>query len=73
MNEPLGLSIFPHRWIPGALPPPAYVLVYLNWLQHECDIMAEQKWPILKSITGHRRAEVIEWLNNEPDWTIGIL
>ncbi len=72
-DEPLGLSIFPRRWIPGALPPPAYVLVYLNWLQHELDAQAEQKWPLLKHIHGWRRIEVIEFLENEPDWTIGIL
>jgi hypothetical protein len=66
-------GIFPRAWIPGAIPPPAIWLIYVDWLLQEVDAMAEQKWPVLKFIKGHRRMEVIEFLQNGGDWTNGIL
>ncbi len=66
-------GIIPRIFIPGAIPPPAYVLVILDWLLNEVDMMAEERYPILKAMRGHRRKEVIEFLESMPDWTDGIL
>ena len=66
-------SIFPRTWILGTLPPPAIMQIYVDWLLQEVDAVAEQKWPILKVIKGHRRMEVIEYLESGRDWTEGIL
>ena len=66
-------SIFPRKWIPGAIPPPEIILLYIDWMLQEVDAMAEERWPILKNIKGHRRMEVIEFLESGRDWTEGIL
>lgn len=71
MNEQLG-SLFPRKWI-VEVNPPAIVEIYLDWLLHELDAYAEEKWPILKVIRGWRRSEVIAFLEAMPDWTDGIL
>ena len=73
MSDPGDLgSCFPRRWIPGAIPPPAIMQIYINWLLQELDSHIEQKYPILKFIKGHRRMEVIEYLEAMPDWTAGV-
>ena len=66
-------GIFPRTWIPGAIPPPAIVLIYLDWLLQELDMRAEEKWPILKTMRGHRRKEIIAYLESLSDWTDGVL
>ena len=66
-------GIFPRTFIPGAIPPPAIILVLVDWLLQELDAMAIEKYPVLKQIKGHRRREIIAFLEQMPDWTIGIL
>ena len=66
-------GIFPRTFIPGAIPPPAIILVMVDWLLQELDARAEEHWPILKQLRGFRRAEVIAFLESQPDWTHGIL
>lgn len=66
-------GIFPARFIPGSLEPAAYVLILTNWLDFEFDQYTVDRYPILKQIAGHRRREVISFLEQMPDWTAGIL
>ena len=66
-------SLIPRRWLLDGTPPPAIVLIYIDWLLQELDDHAEIRWPILKYIKGHRRKEIIAFLEAMPDWTIGIL
>lgn len=72
MSEELR-GLFPRRWILGVLPPPAIVEIYVDWLLQEIDKEAERKWPILRFMKGHRRSEIIAFLEAMPDWTEGIL
>lgn len=72
MSEELR-GIIPRSWIPGAIPPPAIVLIYIDWLLQEIDKHAEEQYPILRTMRGHRRREIIEFLDSMPDWTEGIL
>jgi hypothetical protein len=48
-------------------------LVYLEWLLLELDPLIEEQYPILKTMHGFRRKEVISFLDSMPDWTEGIL
>ena len=66
-------GIFPQIFIPGALPPPAIMFIFVDWLLQEVDAMAERRWPILKTMRGFRRKEVIAFLETQSDWTAGIL
>jgi hypothetical protein len=66
-------SLFPRKYIPGAIPPPAIVMVMVDWLLQELDNMAYKKYPILRTIKGHRRREIIAFLEAMPDWTGDIL
>lgn len=53
--------------------PPVIIELYLDWLLQEIDARAQDKWPILKVMHGHRRSEIIAFLESMPDWTAGIL
>lgn len=66
-------SLFPRRWWLTEFPHPAIVELYVDWLLQEVDVMAEERWPILKTMKGHRRAEIIAFLEAMPDWTVGVL
>lgn len=72
MTDPLG-SIFPRSYWLTEFPHPAIVEIYLEWLLQEIDRHAEERWPILKTMRGHRRSEIIAFLEAMPDWTVGIL
>lgn len=66
-------SLFPRQWVLGALPPPAIVMIYVDWLLQEMDRHAEERYPVLKMMRGHRRSEIIAFLESMPDWTAGVL
>jgi hypothetical protein len=72
-DETLFRSIFPVRYRNRDPDPPAYVLVIVNWLLFEVDMHIEEKLPLLREIAGHRRREVVRYMDAQPDWTAGIL
>jgi hypothetical protein len=66
-------GIFPQAFIPGAIPPPAIILIMVDWLLQELDAIAEERWPVLKTMRGFRRKEIIAFMESQSDWTVGIL
>ena len=67
-------SLVPLRWL-APLNPLKYDLVILwNWLDVEIDARAEQEFPILKEIVGHRNRDVYNYVRATDDqWALRYL
>jgi hypothetical protein len=67
-------SLIPLRWL-APLNPLKYDLVIIwNWLDVEIDARAEQEFPVLKRIVGHRNRDVHDYLKATNDeWALRYL
>ena len=67
-------SLIPLRWL-APLNPLKYDLVIIwNWLDVEIDVRAEQEFPILKEIVGHRNRDVHNYVKATNDqWALRYL